>query len=177
MFSASSRPSTWNATPMHDAAGDAVAKQGPPELPGLMAASIWMANKLLLQHTFCKANFGKLFFSKYLFFLSFDFFSLIGVRWKKHGNHIQILQRCPKSSNHPKKVFKHIDAEADLMLISLQRRKGQWLCWSTAMNGLRPAPRHVVTLHVYSTHHTNGDTGIVTTNGITNNRHFILKIW
>ena len=25
-------------------------KHGPPELPGLMAASIWMASKLLLQH-------------------------------------------------------------------------------------------------------------------------------
>ena len=30
-----------------------------------------------------------------------------------------------KSSNHPKTVNKYIDAEADLMLISLQRRKGQ----------------------------------------------------
>ena len=26
-------------------------KHGPPELPGLMAASIWMASKLLLQQT------------------------------------------------------------------------------------------------------------------------------
>ena len=58
MFSASSRPRTWKATPMHGMVDDSDDseekvewKHGPPELPGLMAASIWMASKLLLQQT------------------------------------------------------------------------------------------------------------------------------
>ena len=39
-----------------EAEGKVEWKHGPPELPGLMAASIWMASKLLLQQTCFRAG-------------------------------------------------------------------------------------------------------------------------